>query len=87
MTCFEPSPRFPTSKFNGKHDFQVLDCPVCGKMFDKEKQQDYEEHVQQHFPEQVGRLKGDLNLIILHCAAQGQSLVDISIRGWDLGID
>merc|ERR1712107_692577 len=51
------------------HLAQVLDCPVCGKMFDKEKQQDYEEHVQQHFPE------------------QGQSLVDISIRGWDLGID
>jgi len=52
-----------------QHLAQVLDCPVCGKMFDKEKQQDYEEHVQQHFPE------------------QGQSLVDISIRGWDLGID
>merc|ERR1719237_777254 len=50
-----------------QHLAQVLDCPVCGKMFDKDKQQQYEEHVQQHFPE--------------------QGLVDISIRGWDLGID
>ena len=41
--------------FGIAHYGQVLDCPVCGKMFDKDKQQQYEEHVQQHFPEQVAQ--------------------------------
>ena len=32
---------------------QVLDCPVCGKMYDRGQQDQFEEHVQEHFQEQV----------------------------------
>lgn len=51
-------------------------------MFEKEKQQQYEDHVQQHFGGGVSSQETQFGFNHL-----SQSLVDISMRGWDLGID
>jgi len=54
-----------------QHLAEVLDCPICSKMFEKKNQREFEEHVQGHFQEQEGSLIDVMG----------------SIRDWDLGID
>jgi hypothetical protein len=58
-----------------------MECPVCGKMYDRAQQDAFEGHVQDHF-QQVGWVSSGVS-----GGLQGSGLVDISIRGWDLGID
>ena len=36
-----------------QHLDNVVECPICGKTYDKKNQTVYEEHVQDHFKDQV----------------------------------